>query len=577
MGGIAGAKGVQDNSVVRDMLQALKHRGPDGTGLHSEGDLHIGARRLEVLDIQSRSRPVFNEGGDKSIVFDGEIYNYRALRSDLKEKGHIFTTESETEVILHLYDEYGEWCVDSLHGLFAFAIADGRRLFLARDRLGIKPLYYTLLRDKGLFLFASEIKALLQCQDVAVTLDMKTLADSLVLNYAVGGRTFFENIQSFPAGCTMMVSNDQGDIEIKERQYYRVSVCPDETRTLTSAKEELTAVLGSAVAAHLNTDVEVGITLSGGLDSCLLALLMKEYRPQGIEAFTISDHDHDADLIQARWLAARLKAHHHIVDITFEDYVHGIPSCIAADEQPSPLTPLTSLPLHLLCRRVSPKLRVCLSGEGADALFGGYSVPVDRIKTNRSWVTRLATIKRLGLQLSDEATALVERIVAPLETDAYLKNIGEVQLQDQLTRNNLEMLDKHSMAAGIEWRLPYLDDAVVEFATSLPMRFKNDTQQGIQKYLLKRWCLENYGLDMFDIVMRRKVGFPMAGSASYRRLLRFCQDTVAPDYLARHELGRCFTGSLELLAFEIFCEVFIKYRGFPPADFDALEFMRAAS
>ena len=554
-------------------MQGLQHCGLSGSGMHSDGDQHIGAQYVSVLNSARREQPVCNEKGDKAIVFDGKIYNCRSLQAQLRDKGHVFVFHNDAEVVLHLYEEYGVHCVDHLRGIFAFAISDGRRLFLARDRVGFKPLYYTILRQR-LFLFASEIKAILQWPDVPVSFDMQTFTDNLALNFPVGRRTFFENVQSVLPGSTMMISNSEGVIEINERQYYRVTVCPDDTWTLRGALDTLKRMLDEAVESHIAGEAEVGISLSGGLDSSLLALVMKQYCPAGLTTFTVADNQSHPDLFHARRLSAELEARHQVIDFTFDAYLREIPACLAIEEQPSILT---FMPFRFLCQRASRVVKSCLSGEGADTVFGGLEEFMDRSTAIRAVGKRLEAVKQWGLKPSLECAAIIDAILADSEPAVHLINLFEINLKDPATRINLELLAKHSMAAGLELRLPYYDDALVEFVNSLPLRFKADVARGIPKYILKRLAIEKHGTQLFDIVLRRKLGFPMATSLFLRRLNRICVETVAPDYARRHEFGRFFPHPLPLVLFDMFHEIFITHRGFPPVEMDIMEFMRAAN
>ncbi|QBD75719.1 asparagine synthase (glutamine-hydrolyzing) [Ktedonosporobacter rubrisoli] len=267
MCGIAGILGRNDSRLMRRMIEAIKHRGPDGQGYYKNTNqsMLLASCRLSIIDLQGGSQPVFNETHNKCIVFNGEIYNYKELRGKLQAKGHLFTTHSDTEVIIHLYEEYGPRCVEYLHGMFAFAIADGDTLFLARDRLGIKPLYYAFLPEKNLFIFASEIKALLQCEELDVTLNMQAFVDSIVFFYPVGELTFFKDILEFQPGHTLLATQrENGQIELHDQRYYALELTPDAGISFAQAQEELAARIHSAVASHLQADVEVGISLSGG-------------------------------------------------------------------------------------------------------------------------------------------------------------------------------------------------------------------------------------------------------------------------------------------------------------------------
>lgn len=572
MCGIAGVLGTADKRLVESMTQALYHRGPDGVGYHSDRELHIGMQRLSIIDVNSGWQPIYNETRDKCVVFNGEIYNYRELRKSLREKGHVFETQTDTEVIVHLYEEYGARCVEHLQGMFAFAIADGQKLFLARDRLGIKPLYYACLRDQFLFVFASEIKALLRCKEVSTTLNMQAFADSIVVNYPVGTHTFFEDIRSFPPGHTMVVTKNQGGVlVIDEKEYYNLSLIPNESITLDEAKEKLTSLLHSTVESHLIADVAVGLNLSGGLDSSQLAMIMNECYGQKILAFTIADDEEHPDIVQSKLVAGCINSMHDITMMSFNDYLQAIPGCIIAEEQPSSLF---GLPFYFLCNQIGQKVKVCLNGEGADELFGGYPEYTDRSYQTSYLRKNLAISSKLGVLPSPGVLDIIDKLSSASSFDEYLKQMFAIYLKDQLIRQHLELVDKYSMAASLESRVPYMDHQLVEFVNTLPIHFKVNWRLGITKYILKKVALDAYGGRLMDIVLRKKLGLPSAGVNFLSKFDKLCNDLLPDDYLNRHEMGFCFSSKRQLLLFELFSEIFMNQRGLVSDKFDVIEFIK---
>ncbi|TMC21989.1 MAG: asparagine synthase (glutamine-hydrolyzing) [Chloroflexi bacterium] len=558
MCGIAGIVGTQDQTLVMRMMDSLRHRGPDGIGYCWRSNVHLGAARLSIIDPDAGLQPLYNETGELCIVFNGEIYNHHKLRTDLKRKGHIFTTETDTEVVLHLYEEMGDDCVHHLHGMFAFAILDGERLFLARDRYGIKPLYYTFLPEKQLFLFASEIKGILQCPEYTPRLDMQTLADWIALNHPVGTETFFEGVRSLATGSTMSIRWDQQITISEPRSYFTPHFIRDKDISLAEALEVLEAVLRNSVEAHLAADVDIGFTLSGGLDSTLLALLGHEYQSRPIFTFSVADGEHHPDLLQAQSVAHMIGSSHQSVVISFDEYLAAIPGCATAEEQP---ISLSGLPAYFLCGKIAHQVKACLLGEGADELFGGYREYLDReFKLSRIRM-RTPLLKQLGVSPSDRALNLIERLSSSPPFDQYLQSTFEMNLSDPLERHHLNIFDKYGMAAGVEMRVPYLDDSLLELVNQFPLRHLVRRDLGITKYILRHLCLRRFGYDVTDVVLRRKESFPSVGMRLEQRFDRLCDEILPDDYLTQHELGFCFKRKRSLLLFELFYEIFMVHRG----------------
>ena len=289
MCGIAGAIGVQEPGLIEAMTASLEHRGPDSAGHVRQKFYSLGARRLSIIDIDHGQQPFFNERGDKCVVFNGEIYNCPQLRSKLGGLGHHFVSSCDTEVVLRAYEEWGADCVTHLRGMFAFAVGDGDSVFLARDRLGIKPLYYVRSQAEGWFLFASEIKALLPFKRLNLSIDNCAVGDMLVLGHLFGEATFFKDIRTLPPGSWMRLSCGT-ELSMEQRSYFTFHLDPDPSMAFEQAQTSLCSALREAVSSHLVADVGVGTTLSGGLDSTLLTMIMyegtsgKEY-----ETFAIGD------------------------------------------------------------------------------------------------------------------------------------------------------------------------------------------------------------------------------------------------------------------------------------------------
>ncbi|MDQ2714350.1 MAG: asparagine synthase (glutamine-hydrolyzing) [Chloroflexota bacterium] len=571
MCGIAGIMGRDDERLIRRMVASIRHRGPDGQGFFQSRNLHLGTCRLSIIDLQFGWQPVYNEARDKCVVFNGEIYNYKELRRHLLDKGHTFTTHCDTEVIIHLYEEYGARCVEYLHGMFAFAIADGDRLFLARDRLGLKPLYYAFLPEQNLFLFASEIKALLQCEEIDFAVNMQALIDSMVLFHPVEDHTFFQNIRAFLPGHTMTVSMQaNGQLELASETYYRPALAPDAQMTFAEAQEQLTHLLRASVASHLQADVPVGLSLSGGLDSSVLAMAMQESYNQRLLTFTVADSADHPDVTQAAFMATQLNTAHHVVDVTFADFFNTIPINFAAAEMPI----LPGSTFFLLCKKISEHVKVALIGEGADELFGGYREYIDRAYLVARMKHNLEYLAQAGLAPSTSVLARFERLTCAGTFADYLKQVFEINMGDQLVHHHLEFIDKQAMAASLEYRVPYLDDAFVAFAHTLPLRFKVNRHLGIQKHILKRVAVDTYGPALLDVALRQKIGLPSSSTKHQVRFSQLCQAVLPEDYLKKHTFGAYFLSKDQLLLFDLFVEIFQHHRGILPADFAMQAFLQ---
>ncbi len=558
MCGIAGIAGPSSDVIAEQMIEVLRHRGPDDTGLCARPAFAMGTSRLSLVDIASGAQPTYNETGSIAVCFNGEIYNHRALRHLLREAGHTFRSESDTEVIVHLYEMHGERCVDYLHGMFAFAVLDGDRLLLARDRMGIKPLYYVSLPESGQFVFASEIKAILQCTDYTPRLDTEALADTALLGYPCGVTTFFKDIRLLAPGHTLSVALDPGPrVDPPRRYFHKPAVRTD--LSMLQAQEALGTTLASAVASHLSADVEVGLTLSGGIDSTVMALLAREcQRDRPLLTFSIADNEQHTDLLQAAMVAQLVGSEHVPVIVSFAEYLDAIPAYVAAEES---LTDLHVLPFFLLARRIGERVKACLYGEGADELFGGYPEYLDRSQRQQWLPQRLADLRARGVMPGPHAQNLVRRYARASGFDAYLQLVFEDNLGDPLERQHLHPADKCAMASSVEARVPYLDDGVVALVTSLPIAYRVRPDLGIRKHILRRLCLERFGMATADIVLRDKQSLPTSGQRHLQRFKQLCADRLPDSYVKSHEFANYFSEKSELLLFDLFCEIFFVHRG----------------
>jgi len=374
MCGIAGilyadpARPVQ-SATLKAMADSIAHRGPDAEGFWRAPGIGLAHRRLSIIDLAGGTQPIANEDGSIRVVFNGEIYNYRHLRRSLEAKGHQLHTHTDTEVLVHLYEEHGERLVDHLRGMFAFALWDEkkRRLLLARDRVGIKPLYY--FRDAEKLLFGSELKAILACPGVPRTINAEAVEDYLGLGMVPGPRTIFRQIRKLqPAHILLAAPNDWNGLP---RSYWQLRFDPDHRSTAADWKDALQAKLAETVRLHLAADVPVGAFLSGGLDSSAVLALAAESSGQPLQAFSIGFREERfSELPHARQVADRCGVELH-TEIMSADAVALLDESTQYFDEP--FADPAAIPTFLLARLASQSVKVVLSGDGGDEAFGGYA------------------------------------------------------------------------------------------------------------------------------------------------------------------------------------------------------------
>jgi asparagine synthase (glutamine-hydrolysing) len=543
-----------DPALLRGMLGTIRHRGPDQFGLYifqdARSGVGLGNARLSIIDLGGGQQPISNEDGTLWIVFNGEIFNYVELRPELERLGHRLGTDSDTEVIVHLYEEYGPACVDHLNGQFAFAIWDerARTLFIARDRLGIRPVYYTV--QEGAFIFASEIKALLADPRVPAELDPVTLDQIFTFWSPLSPRTALQGIQTLPPGHWLLVT-PSGEIQVE--RYWQLSFPEDEPAASASSldrrpaledcAQQLRELLVDATQIRLRADVPVGAYLSGGLDSSTITALIHHYTDNRLETFSIAfaDADFDESAFQRR-MAEHLGTRHHLITCTHEDIGRIFPDVIWHTE--TPIMRTSPAPLFLLSRLVNDHdFKVVLTGEGADEFLAGYNI-FKEAKIRRFWARqpdsewRPALLTKLYPYISDLSRgtdAYLKRFFGHRLTDVDApeyshairwrntsrgKRFFSQELQAGLSnsfkaRTNVPSLpreferwsplaraqhleitiflaeyllssqgDRVAMAHSVEGRFPFLDHRVIEFCNQMPAHFK---LRGLdEKHLLKR-------------------------------------------------------------------------------------------
>ncbi|MGD0013338.1 MAG: asparagine synthase (glutamine-hydrolyzing) [Bryobacteraceae bacterium] len=543
--------------VLSAMNRRIAHRGPDDEGFFVEGNVGLAMRRLSIIDVKSGHQPLANENEDIWIVYNGEIYNHAELKADLEAKGHRYRTRSDTETIVHLYEQYGRDCVSHLRGMFAFVIWDRRKrvLFAARDRLGIKPFYYRW--DGKSFLFGSEIKAILAYPNVAAELNRSKLAEYLAFGYLTGPETMFEGIKKLMPGHTLMLEvADDGPAPPNILRYWDVPPPePGQRRDEREWIEECRQRLEETVRMRLMSDVPLGMFLSGGVDSSAIAALIRQTAPGPVETFSVGYREAPfSELGYARQVAQTIGTVHHEVIVTRDDFFAALPRLIWHEDEP--LAWPSSVSLYFVSKLASERVKVVLTGEGADELFAGYArygfylrnqrwagryrhVPPGLRQRIRNWLaaTRLLSADQrrklqhtlLGRGDSLESLYLDNFYSAfpPSEQEQWLRRgpaaspyanflrywdsdrpgslLAHMLYADQKTYL-VELLmkqDQMSMATSIESRVPFLDHLFVEFAARVPDALK--IRGRTDKYILKRAVK---GLLPRKIVYRKKMGFP---------------------------------------------------------------------
>ncbi len=568
--GIASARGAADPDRLAAMSVTLVHRGPDSAGEYVDGPVALAARRLSIIDLETGDQPIGNEDGTLHVVQNGEIYNYRELRRGLERAGHRFRTSGDTEVILHLYEEHGEAFAERLRGMFAVAIWDARirRLVLARDRFGIKPLYYRATGD-GLE-FASELRALPRGE-----IDLDALEAFLAFNSIPAPLTIFRETRKLPPGHLLVWEESGGTVDV--RRFARPApVAASEQRGEDEAElaEELRARLRDSVRAHLVSDVPVGVLLSGGVDSSLLAALAAAETGDAVQTFSIGFEERSFDeLADARLVAERYATRHREL-VLRPDAALLLPALAEAFDEP--FADSSALPTYLVSRLAAADVKVALSGEGGDELFGGYyTYAADLLAARVGGLARLARplVERLptstakasldyrakrfvraahlpplerhhgwkeifsadaraeltGRRAAFDPVDLLRARYAETEGADGLARLQDVDLGVYLVDDLLVKTDRASMAHSLEARVPYLDTVVSDLALALPTRLK---VHGLRKKVLLRKAAEP--LLPKRIVEGKKRGFSIPAAAWLRGDLEpFARETLAPERLAR--------------------------------------------
>lgn len=569
MCGITGFFGLSDKQLLINMCNTMEHRGPDDAGYYHGDGVGLGMRRLAIIDLKTGNQPITNETKDVWIVFNGEIYNYQILRSDLQKKGHKFTTTSDTETIVHLYEDHGLEFVDYLQGMFGIALWDAKRsrLVLARDRIGEKPLYYSIQGSK--LFFGSEIKTILQAID-GRSVHHQAVCDYLATGYVTGPKTFYNEISKLTPG-SMLICDDTG---IRVKQYWQL---PSPTRhanvSLEEAKILLSQKLKETIGLCLKSDVEVGAFLSGGIDSSVIVALIRQHNAH-VQTFAVG-YEGEAEgfneLHYAKQVAKHLGTEHHELILGPQSSMDLLPKIIWHYDEPHGEP--TSILVYLLCEFASQRVKVAVGGTGGDEIFYGYPkhagvrlhqyyhlIPrvlrkylIEKViakwpestkgcrfakRAKRfisgadlppaeayiSWVSLLHKDVRQELFSREtidnakdpEGEAFLRLYLEGSTPDSLLDNIAALDISGYLPEYQLAYMDRMSMAHSLEVRAPLCDYKLIEYVTSLPtsFRLKGTRSKHILKEVAKQWLPHN-------IVERKKVGFDSPIGQWFKTDLRF--------------------------------------------------------
>ncbi len=566
---------------LREMCRTIIHRGPDDEGIFVEGAVGLGMRRLSIIDIAGGHQPIQNEDGTIRVVFNGEIYNYKTLRRELEGNNHRFRTHTDTEVIVHAYEEDGVDCVKRFNGIFAFALwdASSNRLFIARDRIGVKPLYYAQTAA-GLF-FASEIKALLTSPEVSRVLDLEATAQFFRLGFVPPPRTLFRDVRKLPPGSRLIVEGEQVQLE----PYWDLDFSePDRSLSFDNACQELRGLLKEVVADQMVSDVPLGAFLSGGVDSSAVVAFMRQAATNGVRTYSIGfdqQHSYHNETPYAEAVARELGTQHKTL-IVRPQVADLMPQLL--EKLDEPLTDTSFLVTYLVSQLAHEHVKVALSGVGGDELFGGYRryfaptlhrmaswIPqpwrrtIGRSVSERLYADRGTFWGNMGrytkawgrtihLPIGEQYLGLVsvlsaEHVMMLLKPDGFVGDPAQmvVQLYDQpdtvdplnrllyvdaktaLPESLLLLTDKMGMATSLEVRVPFLDNRIVDFVCRIPSHYR---MQGFTLKRLLKAALKGVVPDL--VLTRPKRGFGTPMGTWLRTDLR----PMVSGLLAEERLGR---------------------------------------
>ncbi len=559
-----------NQDLLRAMNDALIHRGPDGSGYHFEPGVGLGHRRLSIIDLEGGSQPMFNEDGTVAVTFNGEIYDFADLMKELSAAGHTFRTHCDTEVIVHAWEQWGESCLEHLHGMFAFAIWDRNRetVFLARDRFGKKPLYYSVLKN-GQMAFASELKSLMLHPLIERDIEETAVEDYMTFGYVPDPKTVFKSVKKLPPGYFLKVR--RGDRNVSPHRYWDISFDVDTNYTdENQICEELNAKFIAATKRRMIADVPLGAFLSGGVDSSAVVTAMAGISDEPVNTCSISFGDpafNEAG--HAQKVAERLRADHHVEQVEADDFglVDKIP-----DIYDEPFADSSAIPTYRVCELARKHVTVALSGDGGDEVFAGYrryrwhmneqnvrsAIPgflrrnlfglAGSIYPKLDWAPRIfrakSTLQAIARDSLDAymhsvsilpndlhgklfTTAFKNSLqgytarevfndhIVNCDTDDELSRIQYLDIKTYLPGDILTKVDRASMAHGLEVRVPILDPEFAGWVCTLPSSLKLKGREG--KYIFKK---AQEGRVSNDILYRDKMGFAVPLASWFRGPLR---------------------------------------------------------
>jgi asparagine synthase (glutamine-hydrolysing) len=584
----ADARTPTDAGILRRMGDVLAHRGPDGGGVYTDRGFGMGMRRLSIIDLKTGDQPLANENGSVWVVFNGEIYNYRELTAELLAKGHRFATASDTEVLVHLYEDYGEACVEKLRGMFAFAIWQPaeRTLLLARDRLGIKPLYYAQTRDG--FVFGSELKALAEWPPAPRAVNPQSVMAYLQYGYVPDPLTIIDGIAKLAPGHTLTVREGRAGVP---RRYWDATTFfrnPAPPPREADASDELWQLLRDAVRSHLVSDVPLGAFLSGGIDSSMVVAIMAAEIGAPVKTFSVGFQEPDYnELAYARRVADRFGTEHHELVVGPADLSLLSELLGAFDE---PFADPSAIPTYLISRLARQHVKVVLSGDGGDELFAGYdrymvdyrrrhlgrvgdlglggglrvlsgTLPEGTPGKNFIYNISLPRMERYLDSISLFPARALHDLLGPSirpDVDAVfdtsnsvgldpLSRLQALDLRTYLPGDILAKVDRMTMANSLEARVPLLDHRLVQFACGLPARLR--LRSGQSKYLLRRAL---GGRLPREVLSRPKQGFAVPLEAWFEQRL--------PDFFHESlgDMGRLADVGIEPAAVRSLMDVYAK-------------------
>lgn len=526
-------------SALSNMMEKIIHRGPDSEGTHKGENIMLGFRRLSIIDLNEGSQPIYNEDKTKVIVFNGEIYNYQSLRAEMIEKGHVFSTNSDTEVLIHLYEEYGTALLNHIRGMFAFAIYDMEKeeLFCARDFFGIKPFYYALC--DGELVFASEIKSILAYPGIKKEVNPIALENYLTFQYSVLEETFFKGIYKLMPSHYLIFKGNQ----LEKVRYFQPEFNPDKNLSLTEAIDTIDKGVEESIKMHKISDVEVGSFLSSGVDSSYVAACFK-----GDKTFTVGfDYDNYNEIDYAKSLSEKVGIENYSKTITTEEFWDVLPK--VQYQMDEPLADAAAIALYFVSQMASKHVKVALSGEGADEFFGGYNIykePIDlKILTDlpmpiRRLLGKIASkipFKIKGKNFFIRGSKTIEErfignanVFSKSEREDILKSpmgkfdpmeitgplYEKIKNYDDITKMQyidihlwligdiLLKADKMSMAHSLEVRVPYLDKEIFKIASKIPTNYR--VNKTATKYAFRMAAKRHLPE---DVANKKKLGFPV--------------------------------------------------------------------